>query len=189
MSVETESPPPTTPAEGKRYRLVVKSAEEAVRVIREKLGASARVLSVRQMDGQGLTKFISSPKLEVVVEVPPPGSSGEEPLDLPRSSSSESDPQPVPEKEMEQSGTTAEVEDAAGLLADSDNITTLLERAGFDRDFLATVQGWPRWQRVREMSIPEALNEISLVLRDRFREIEARPTTGKVAFFGPPGVG
>ena len=39
------------------------------------------------------------------------------------------------------------------------------------------------------MSIPEALNEISLFLRDRFREIEPRPATGKVAFFGPPGAG
>ena len=34
---------------GKRFRLTVKSAEEAVRVIREKLGDNARVLSVRQI--------------------------------------------------------------------------------------------------------------------------------------------
>ena len=61
MSAQIESPADADPIEGKKYRLVVKSAEEAVRVIREKLGASARVLSVRQMGGQGLTKFISSP--------------------------------------------------------------------------------------------------------------------------------
>ena len=47
---------------GKKFRLTVKSAEEAVRVIRDKLGDNARVLSVRQVGGEGLKKFISSPK-------------------------------------------------------------------------------------------------------------------------------
>ena len=55
---------------GKKFRLTVKSAEEAVRVIREKLGEKARVLSVRQVGGEGLKKFISSPKLEVIAEIP-----------------------------------------------------------------------------------------------------------------------
>ena len=55
----------------KRFRLVVRSAEEAVRMIREKLGDSARVVSVRQTGGEGLKRFISSPKLEVIAEVPP----------------------------------------------------------------------------------------------------------------------
>ena len=39
---------------GKRYRLVVRSADEAVRVIQQKLGTSARVISVKQVGGQGL---------------------------------------------------------------------------------------------------------------------------------------
>ena len=55
---------------GKKFRLVVRSAEEAVRVIREKLGEDARVLSVKQVGGEGLKRFISSPKLEVIAEVP-----------------------------------------------------------------------------------------------------------------------
>ena len=55
---------------GKRFRLTVKSAEEAVRVIRDKLGENARVLSVRQVGCEGLKKFISSPKLEVIAEIP-----------------------------------------------------------------------------------------------------------------------
>ncbi len=190
MSVETESVAEAETGEGKKYRLVVKSAEEAVRVIREKLGATARVLSVRQMDGQGLSKFISSPKLEVVVEVPGPGSSAEGTSDLPQPPASEDDPQLLADAESPvQEPAPSDQDDAADLLAESGNISTLLERAGFDRDFLATVQTWPRWKAIREMSIPEALNEISLALRDRFREIEQRPTTGKVAFFGPPGSG
>ena len=58
---------------GKKFRLTVKSAEEAVRVIRDKLGDNARVLSVRQVGGEGLKRFISSPKLEVIAEIPPEG--------------------------------------------------------------------------------------------------------------------
>jgi flagellar biosynthesis protein FlhF len=54
---------------GKRYKLTVRSAEEAVRVIREKLGENAKVISVRQVGGDGLRRFISSPKLEVVAEI------------------------------------------------------------------------------------------------------------------------
>jgi len=54
----------------KRFRLVVRSAEEAVRMIRDKLGDNARVVSVRQIGGEGLKRFISSPKLEVIAEVP-----------------------------------------------------------------------------------------------------------------------
>ena len=57
---------------GKRYKLIVRSAEEAVRIIREKLGDHAKVLSVRQVGGEGLKRFISSPKLEVIAEVPSP---------------------------------------------------------------------------------------------------------------------
>ena len=54
----------------KKFRLVVRSAEEAVRVIREKLGEDAKVLSVRQVGGSGLKRFVSSPKLEVIAHVP-----------------------------------------------------------------------------------------------------------------------
>ena len=39
-------------------------------MIRDKLGDDARVLSVRQVGGEGLKRFISSPKLEVIAEVP-----------------------------------------------------------------------------------------------------------------------
>src|SRR5437867_11172298 len=52
-----------------RYKFVVSSAEEAVRVLRERLGEHARVVSVRQVEGAGLAKFLRAPKLEVIAEV------------------------------------------------------------------------------------------------------------------------
>ena len=64
---------PTIPtSDAKRYRIVVRSAEEAVRLIREKLGDQAKVVSVKQIGGEGLKRFISSPKLEVIAELGSP---------------------------------------------------------------------------------------------------------------------
>ncbi len=55
-----------------RYRFVVGSAEEAVTVLRERLGENARVVSVRQVEGTGLAKFLQAPKLEVIAELVSP---------------------------------------------------------------------------------------------------------------------
>jgi flagellar biosynthesis protein FlhF len=51
------------------YKFTVRSADEAVRAIRERLGENAKVLSVRQVGGEGLTGLFSKPKLEVIAEV------------------------------------------------------------------------------------------------------------------------
>lgn len=55
-----------------RYRFVVSTAQEAVEVLRERFGEKARVISVRQIEGTGLTRFLQAPKLEIVAEVPRP---------------------------------------------------------------------------------------------------------------------
>ena len=56
-------------AKGSLHRFVVSSAQEAVLQIREKLGPEAEVLSVKQVKGSGLERFLSSPKLEVVAQI------------------------------------------------------------------------------------------------------------------------
>ena len=58
-----------------RYRFVGGSAEEAVSVLRQRFGQRARVVSVRQVEGKGLARFLQAPKLEVIAavgEAPPP---------------------------------------------------------------------------------------------------------------------
>src|SRR5258708_6023013 len=57
-----------------RYRFTVGSAGEAVTLLQERFGSRARVVSVRQMEGKGLNRFLSAPKLEVVAEVQDEGS-------------------------------------------------------------------------------------------------------------------
>ena len=57
------------------YKFTVQSAAEAVRLILEKLGPQARVLSVRPVPASGLRKFLVGPQLEVIAQVdavPPP---------------------------------------------------------------------------------------------------------------------
>ncbi len=53
-----------------QIKLIVDSASEAVAVLRERYGEKARVLSVRQVEAEGLKRLISKPRLEVIVEVP-----------------------------------------------------------------------------------------------------------------------
>ena len=55
---------------GQKYKFIVKSAEEAATIIREKLGERAQVISVRQVEGEGLAKFLTSPKLEIIAQIP-----------------------------------------------------------------------------------------------------------------------
>jgi flagellar biosynthesis protein FlhF len=58
------------PVPGSTYRLVVSSAEEAVRLIHEKLGPHARVVSVKQIGGRGFGGLLRAPQLEVIAEIP-----------------------------------------------------------------------------------------------------------------------
>ena len=57
--------------ESSRFRFIVRSAEEAVTVLREQLGPRARVISVKQVEGKGLARFLRAPSLEVIAEVAP----------------------------------------------------------------------------------------------------------------------
>lgn len=184
---------------GKKFRLVVRSAEEAVRVIREKLGEDARVLSVKQVGGEGLKRFISSPKLEVIAEVPGPESTTEEAdavaaLDsVPESGTEESVPvdeavpgDPADPRKLEEAsyadGSESETE-VAGETA------RILSKTGFDAALLSEIKSWSNWQSVSEMPLADALKEITIGLSDRFRSTQVVPTTDRIALIGAPGVG
>jgi flagellar biosynthesis protein FlhF len=55
---------------GKKFRFVVSSAAEAVKVVKERLGDNARVLKVEQIGGTGLAAFFSKPQLEIIAAIP-----------------------------------------------------------------------------------------------------------------------
>lgn len=180
-----------TPASGKRFRLTVRSAEEAVRVIRDKLGDQARVLSVRQVGGEGLKRFISSPKLEVIAEIPADDS--DEISDSGLLEEAEvSEDLAVADKETPSSNATNLPEDP-GLsdvsFDESNDKVRLLRKAGFDLNLLGEIQSWSSWQEMKDKPLADVLKEITVGLSDRFRSTKLTPTTDKIALIGAPGVG
>ncbi|HAY76075.1 MAG TPA: hypothetical protein DCY32_10395 [Opitutae bacterium] len=180
-----------TPASGKRFRLTVRSAEEAVRVIRDKLGDQARVLSVRQVGGEGLKRFISSPKLEVIAEIPA-DDSGEISDSGLLEEAEVSEDLAVADKEAPSSNSPNLPEDP-GLsdvsFDESNDKVRLLRKAGFDLNLLGEIQSWSSWQEMKDKPLADVLKEITVGLSDRFRSTKLTPTTDKIALIGAPGVG
>ena len=180
-----------TPASGKRFRLTVRSAEEAVRVIRDKLGDQARVLSVRQVGGEGLKRFISSPKLEVIAEIPADDSGEISDTGL-LEEAEVSEDLAVADKEAPSSSAPNLPEDS-GLsdvsFDESNDKVRLLRKAGFDLNLLGEIQSWSSWQEMKDKPLADVLKEITVGLSDRFRSTKLTPTTDKIALIGAPGVG
>ena len=186
---------------GKRYKLIVRSAEEAVRVIREKLGDNAKVLSVRQVGGEGLKRFISSPKLEVIAEIQPPVEDTKEEIEstLPESLLEEkAAPTAIVSTNNNASdarapgGKDTPLEDplnpAPGTLIENDTLS-LLQKTGFDQTLLRDIQSWSNWNDFKDLPLADALKHITVGLSDRYRSSTELKTTNKVALIGSPGVG
>ena len=187
---------------GKRFKLVVRSAEEAVRVIREKLGDNAKVLSVRQVGGEGLKRFISSPKLEVIAEIQPsiepseiePNSGGQEVKSEQKENSAQIDSTKNNTKTQASSVLPPNVSAGDPSVSDTDLILendtlTLLQKTGFDQTLLRDIQSWSNWNDFKDLPLADALKHITVGLSDRFRASAKAITTNKIALIGSPGVG
>ena len=185
----------------KRYKIVVRSAEEAVRLIREKLGDKAKVVSVRQVGGEGLKRFISSPKLEVIAEVGSPGeeSEGEKTEEKPTfvdlsppsiSSINQSNKLPSVTTEVtEEKRSITPGDHETTVIASQKSISSLLSKAGFDNSLLSYIQSWSNWEKLKELPLADALKEITVGLSDRFRSLKSEPLRDSVAILGSPSVG
>jgi flagellar biosynthesis protein FlhF len=178
---------------GKKFRLVVRSAEEAVRVIRDKLGDKAKVLSVRQVGGEGLKRFISSPKLEVIAQVVEEDDVVEEAIkpEVIKVESGQKSPltmedqvPPDPKPKLVEPVVPSDSTDPK-----SSSNFDLLAKFGFDQGLLSDIRSWSNWELLEKSSIADVLKEITIGLSDRFRGLEVTPTTEKIALLGGPGVG
>lgn len=165
--------------ESTRFRFIVRSAEEAVTVLREKLGTRARVISVKQVQGKGLARFLTAPSLEVIAEVPPespaPPAEKSQPL-------GESDTPPsLPEPEPRPAPTLLTTPESA--------LASLLRAGGLSASVIARMQADAAWKRWEHMAPAEALTHASLGLRQIWMKRAPLPLTGRVAFVGSPGAG
>ena len=180
--------------DSKKYRLVVKSAEEAVRLIKEKLGDHAKVVSVRQVGGEGLKRFISSPKLEVIAEL---SSAQSEPqFSLPEDNQPHLSPPELTSPLTEAKENYAELENVplplenpSEHLSDDDGISDLLHKTGFDENLLSQIKSWTNWSEIKELSLADALKQITIGLSDRYKSNTEVPLTNTVALIGTPGSG
>jgi len=182
-----------TNTEAKRYRLVVRSAEEAVRLIKEKLGDHAKVVSVRQVGGEGLKRFISSPKLEVIAELAP---TTEEDEGVSEPTEKLSD-EPLPEladkiSTDENSQSVSSESEEGGIpdpIKDGDSVSTLLKKTGFDENLLSQIKSWANWKEIKDLPLADALKQITIGLSDRYKSNTDVPLGNTVALIGTPGSG
>ena len=194
MEVVSEST--SEQAKGKRFRLIVRSAEEAVRVIREKLGENARVLSVRQVGGEGLKKFISSPKLEVIAELPAKDASSvseseDEVLALQDTPPHVSGPNSKDLDDLTESGLLQGEKGPDGDLKGSVDLNSIeiLLKAGFDSQLISAIESWSNWDNIKNLPLADTLKEITIGLSDRFKFAEKQAVSDRIAIIGAPGVG
>lgn len=181
MSAPT--PIPNTP--GACFRFVVRNAEEAARVIREQLGESARVLSVRNVESGGMLGLFSTPKLEVIAQIV-----GEPAVEVPA-------PSAAPTVVASDLAATDEKHSAGRVRGGRSavrpletNFTDLLRRSGFSETLLARLAQTPAWGRLSTLPLHRALAETGNHLRQLAAERaqNSSPLT-RAAFLGTPGVG
>lgn len=175
----------STPA-GSVYRLIVRSADEAVQTIRERFGMEAKVLSVRQVEGQGLSALFSRPKMEVVVQVGSPApavlANAPEP-----ESPVEADPPTVGPAAQPNLPVQGEPLRRAGTK--EIRLPDLLRRAGFSETMLARLDRLPVLAQSDERPLHVALADLGRELRRLAAARVVRPLPARTAFLGSCGVG
>ncbi len=197
---------------GKKYRFVVRSAEEAIATLRERMGEEAKVLSVKQVDGTGLGRFMSSPKLEIIATVPEqealpapapepaaaaqPAPAGKRPAPAQQGTAPEPAVDPA-RAELEQELASEPAPQAPrrnpytrkGGDGGRSDVWTVLRKAGFAENLLNSLHYGVNGVKLEDMPLPRALAEINRRLRQDFQDVPQRPLSSRIAFFGTPGVG
>jgi len=161
---------------GKCYRFSAKNPAEAAQIIRERLGASARVLSVRSVEPSGLKRLWQSSRLEVLANIDEP----EAPEEIPTPRSDE--PVPPPTRSAELPGPRGR------SLPPAQTLSTVLLRCGLSEVALGRLQSSPFWPELTEAPLHRALAEVGRHLQQKAASRRA-PRLSRAAFLGTPGVG
>lgn len=177
------------------YKFTVANAHEAAQVIRERLGESARVLSVRTVEPTGLRGLFGSPKLEVIAAVDGPAGAA-----APARAAVADDEGRAPARSL-----LLKSEDVAAPTADAPvrvdartrslrapiahDLPTLLRRSGFSEAILVRLQKSSEWPALQALPLHRALVETSRVLRRIAGERPAPAPLTRAAFIGLAGTG
>lgn len=197
-------------------RFIVKSAQEAVSQVREVLGPNAKVISVRQVKGDGLQRFLAAPKLEIIAraeppeeeeveepiseEVPPPEPAAEEASEETAQPSSENTAQPAetPEPVTMNVAPPASGEKSKPMaLRDRLNQSPakelkcgrFLEKAGLSIELLSRLSCDVDFREVVDLPVSEGLTRTLAYLRE-YRDAQRKHVlSGRIAFVGGAGSG
>jgi flagellar biosynthesis protein FlhF len=185
---------------GSCFKFTVRSADEAVSIIREKLGPDARVLSVRSVSPKGLKKLFSAPRLEVVAQITAPGQDDVTPelthapaAELPSDFDESSDEPALPEQvgisdRTDRDDPTGRT-DRLNIRNTTIGLTDLLRRSGLTETALTRLQSGANWSEINRLPLHRALAETSRLLRARAEARTARAPLSRAAFLGTAGVG
>jgi flagellar biosynthesis protein FlhF len=198
---------PVTP--GQKYKFVVKSAEEAASIIRDKLGEMAQVISVRQVEGEGLARFLKTPKLEIIAQIPPsqtePTQSKEPTATLQEPAESEEEQDAPQRRKVSRPRKARPAIPAEPRREETDYVSeslvramfnhlptgrlwTILSKAGIPTEFLAQIGEQPETRGLNDQPLQTAISRFALLMRDRAPG-RSLALTNRVAFFGSPGSG
>ncbi len=197
---------------GQKYKFIVKSAEEAAAVIREKLGETAQVISVRQVEGEGLARFLKSPKLEIIAQIPneesqslpSPASEATDQLQIQAEAdedylAQESSQRRKPARARKARSPQEPKRDDADFVPESlvramfknlptGRLWTILLKAGIPSEFLAQFGERPESRQLNEQPLQTAISHFAMLMRDRAPS-RSLSLSNRVAFFGSPGSG
>ena len=171
-----------------QHRFIVRSAEEAVRLIHERLGPAARVVSVKQVEGRGLARFLSAPKLEVTAELSEqPAPRVENPVparpEPARALHVTAPPKSPAAASAEPAPATAAAEREESLLL------RLIRAAGVSRTVLARLQDHEAWRVIERLPAGLGLARIAALLSSELLAAPRRPLGNRIVFIGSPGSG
>ncbi len=163
----------------KPLRFIVNSAQEAVERVRETLGPRARVVSVRQVTGKGLKRFVAAPQLEILAE--------EGPTEVPEAEVPET---VVAEPELVSVGGGGlegeRFQQPERVLPCSKNFLT---RAGFSPALMSRMEEAEEWRTIGELPVDEGIpRAVSWLRRYRDHAPEVKRPL-RLAFLGGPGAG
>jgi flagellar biosynthesis protein FlhF len=166
------------------YKFMVQSAEQAVALIRERLGPNARVISVRSVEATGLRKFFSAPRLEVVAQVDAAPAASE-----PASASDRFHGSRETDRFQASEAATPPSTHRLTPLPPAIGLTGLLRRSGITETALNRLQAGANWPELSALPLHRALAETSRLLRTQAESRAPRAPLSRAAFLGAPGVG
>ncbi len=167
-------------------------------IIRERFGTAARVISVKQVEGKGLARVLTAPKLEVTAEVTTPEREAiASPAHRARDDRPAEQERAAPTTLPSPNSATAKPPAADPAAAPGDNepapdesrLVRMIRAAGVSNTVLARLQANDAWRVIERMPAGLGLTRVSALLSNELLAAPRRPLGNRIVFVGSPGSG